>query len=312
MRRALLVLVLLLAGLLGAAPAWAGEVRTEQGHIVRWDDGLESVGRQVVSLLPRIQREVEQKLGFAFPDGTATVVVARGIDSMRDAARAHVPEWAAGVCVGRVSLIVLRADRIVPATSARSVTTVLRHEWVHLAWARTAGLRVRSLPLWAEEGLAEEIGGGVSVDAGAELDYAAAWGRLIAWKDIETRFPPEAAKAGLAYRQGASWIRYVIKQAGWDALRGVLADIATGKGADGGPAKRSPFDQVLRIRTKRDLGQWTAAWRVSLKKDARPWFHLLGHDIGWTLIILISIVSVGIFFAHRRKRRAAIEALPDG
>ncbi|MDJ0974234.1 MAG: hypothetical protein QNJ98_07230 [Planctomycetota bacterium] len=312
MRRALLILAVLLGALVIAPAAWAGEATTSDGHVVRWDPGLERAGREVVSLLPRIEAEVERKMGFPFPKGPATIVVAKGIDSMRNAARVHVPEWAAGVCIGQRSLIVLRADRMLPPSPARSITTVLRHEWVHLAWARRAGLHVRSLPRWAEEGLAEEIGGGVSVEGGATLDYAAAWGRLIPWKDLTAGFPRESPRAALAYRQGASWIRFFLKQRGWDDLRAVLADLADGKGKEPSDTSRTPLDRVLLARTERGLDLWTAEWRVSLEEEARPWFHLLGHDVGWSLIIFFSMISVVLYFAVRRRRRAAIEALPDG
>lgn len=307
-----LILVVLAGVLAVGPPAWAGELTTAAGHTVRWDPGLESVGEEVVDLLPRIQREVEARLGFSFVEGPATIVVAKGLESMRAAARAHVPDWAAGVCIGQRSLIVLRADRMLPPTPSRSVATVLRHEWVHLAWARKARFHARNLPRWAEEGLAEEIGGGISVEGGAQLDYAAAWGRLIPWDELTASFPPEASRAALAYRQGASWIRYFIKQRGWEELQAVLADVAEGKGAEAGAAGRGPLDQVLLSRTQRGLDLWTAEWRVSLEEEARPWFHLLGHDIGWTLIILFSFISVGLYFTVRRKRRRAIEALPDG
>lgn len=312
MRRLLLLFAILLTLVFGAGVAYAGELTTEAGHIVRWDDGVESLGRRVAELIPRVEAEVARRLGWEFEGGPATIVVASGLDSMRKHARAGVPDWAGGVCIGTSSLIVLRAERITPPTPQRSPLTVLRHEWVHLAWARKARFHIRNLPLWAEEGLAETIGGGTSVDLGSTLDFAAAGGHLIRLDEISSRFPQEGTKAGLAYRQGQSWISHFVKHESWSVLRSVLLDVAEGKGRSDDPEARAPFDVVLRARTGRHLDEWTAEWRVALEKDARPFFHLFGHDVGWSLIVLMSFVCVGLFFLHRRRRRREISELPDG
>ena len=113
--------------------------------------------------VPIVSRQVAASLGFELEGGPAEVVLVSGLARMREAARSHVPEWAGGVCIGSRSLIVLRVD-LVRNGPTRSVLTTLRHEWVHLAWSRKAGAYVRRLPLWLEEGIAEEIGGGITVD----------------------------------------------------------------------------------------------------------------------------------------------------
>ena len=66
------------------------------------------------------------------------------------------------------------------SAGAAAYERVVFHEYVHLMLSLTSIEQA----LWFEEGIAEEIGGGVSVDAGATLDYAAAFGHLIPWKDI--------------------------------------------------------------------------------------------------------------------------------
>jgi hypothetical protein len=63
--------------------------------------------------------------------------------------------------------------------------------------------------------------------------------------------------------------------------------------------------------TGRPLDQWVAGWKTGLQRDARPWFQLVGRDIGWTLMIGAALVSVAAFFVVRARRRRAIEALPD-
>ena len=201
----------LLAAILGRA-ARAEEV-VAGGAVVRWDAGLERLGRRAESVLPAIRAEVDRRLGWTHQGPVADVVIVRGFDRMCAEARARVPRWAVGVTVASRSLIVIRSD-LLSAGFGGSLAQVIRHEWVHLAWGRYAGPRRRALPLWAEEGLAEEIGGGISLDAGAALDLAVAFGRLLDFESLETRFPQDPRGADLAYKQSRSWIQFAVHHTG--------------------------------------------------------------------------------------------------
>lgn len=255
-------------------------------------------------------RQVEASLGFTLSGGPAEVVVVRGLARMRAEARAHVPEWAGGVCIGARSRIVLRAD-LLRDGPLRSMVTTLRHEWVHLAWSRRAGKYGRRLPLWFEEGLAEEIGGGITVDNGLRLDFAARFGRLIPFDEIETRWPDAGERAALAYRQGRSFVRYFRDRSGWDRIQAVLADLADGRGESESLAAGTPFEELVFEHSGSTVSHWHATWRQHVKETAAPWFHLLFRDLTGTLLFGASLVSLGAFFVLRRSRKRQIAALPD-
>ena len=114
----------------------------------------------------------------------------------------------------------IRAD--LPATSQADLEATLRHECVHLLWARRAGPRRRVLPLWFEEGVAEHVGGGISVAAGARLDVATGTGSLLAFDDLAFTWPERAANADLAYQQARRWVEVLVARAGWPAPRRVF------------------------------------------------------------------------------------------
>ena len=309
-RLVLVLPALVLALALWAAPAHAGERITEAGHKVRWDDGLESMAAHAVRILPRVRGEVEAALGFPFPGGPAEIVFVRGHDRIREETGAGIPDWAAGVCQGHRSLIVIRGDRV-DRDPLNPMEATLRHEWVHLAWSRRAGLRARTLPRWVEEGLAEEIGGGVSVEAGAQLDFAASFGWLLDFEDISRTWPRDAKQASLAYKQGRSFVRYLRKELGPEIFPQLLADLADGKGIDPNRKPEEQFDQVVFQRTGSVLGYWTALWETDVEERAAPWFHLLLRDFTWTIFILIAFIGLFAFtFMHRRRQREIAE-LPD-
>lgn len=310
MRPVLALFVALIVWGWAAAPSHAGESTSEAGHRIRWDAGLERVGERALRALPGIREDVARALGFELPGGPAEVVIVRGLDRIREVTAAGVPDWAAGVCQGHRSLIVIRADRV-DVSPLNPMEATLRHEWVHLAWSRRAGLRARTLPRWVEEGLAEEIGGGVSVEAGAQLDFAASFGWLLDFNDITNHWPREAGKASLAYKQGRSFVRYMRQEKGPTFFRDVLADLADGKDIDPNTKADRQFDQVVLNRTGSPLSYWTALWKTDVEEKADPWFHLLLRDFTWTIFIAIAFVGLFAFYFLHRKRQRQIAELPD-
>jgi hypothetical protein len=291
--------------LIGVSNAQAEELTSQRGHKILFKPAAAAAGARVAAMADRIQEQVAKKLGFGNDTFSAQIHVARDLAEAQRAARANIPDWAAGVCIGSRNLIVLRLDRIEAPGQARTLETVLRHEWVHLAWRRFAKERARELPLWCEEGLAEVVGGGISVDGGAKLDIAAAFNRLIPFEEIRGVWPLESERAALAYRQGRSWVDYLLANAGWEALRGLLRELGTGMPG------RNHFESVIFDQTQSSASQWEAAWRQSLEEQATPWFHLLGRDLFTTIVLILSLISIVAFFIIRYTRRKQMEALPD-
>ncbi len=311
MRLAIYLLLTAVVVLACAAPAAvAGEVTTPAGHRVRWDEGLGGMGGLAARQLPQVAQQVAAALGFPFPEGRAEIVFVRGLERIREETGAAIPPWAAGVCQGSRSRIVIRAD-LVDQSPLNPMVTTLRHEWVHLAWSRRARLRTRALPLWLEEGLAEDIGGGVTIESGAKLDFAARFGWLLDFETITRHWPKRAEDASLAYKQGLSFVRYFRRTHGADVFQRILKDLADGRGAEGGTAGGTPFEKVVFAHTGSTLSHWLAAWQVDVKERADPWFHLIWRDFQGTLLFVAALFSFFAFFVFRRRRSRQIEELPD-
>jgi hypothetical protein len=305
-RAAFSILFLLALGAASAPVVWAeGE---EPGPVVVWGDpGLEGEAVRVRAALPSVEEDVHLRLGVR-RRGAAEIAIVRGIERMREVARARVPEWAGGVCVGSRGLIVLRAD-VAQRPPFRTLLTTVRHEWVHLVLAQNRSAESRGHPLWFEEGVAEAVGGGISVEGAMRLDVAAARNRLLDFADLVAAFPEAAQDASLAYAQSESFVTYLQRQAGSRALRDVVASLLS---PEAPPAdETSALDRALRDATDDSLDRWVAFWRADLEERAAPWFHLVLKDLGWSLIVLVSFLSLGAFFWVRRRRARQIAALPD-
>jgi hypothetical protein len=213
------------------------------------------------------------------------------------------PEWAGGVTVAG-QRVVVRGRRAEPV---RLIAT-LRHEAVHLLWARHAGSAVRRLPLWFEEGLAEEIGGEPTVLAGARLDVALGTGRLLEFETLERSWPADAYAADLAYQQSRRWIALLVARHGWDVVPRLLAQVREAAGAS---TPTEALDHALRTVTGHPLSDWHADWRLALEERRDRWWLWFFVDLDGLLWTFLALVCAGAFFVLRRRRRRAIEALAD-
>lgn len=298
---------LLLAAVLarGSALARADGPAVREAE-VRWESDAGDAGERVARRWAEVHRSVAARLGFDADLGGAEVVVVRGVDRMRAAARADVPAWAGAVTVG-AQRVVVRADA--PATSRSDLEATLRHECVHLLWARHAGPRRRVIPLWFEEGVAELVGGSISVAAGARLDVASGTGTLLPFEQLENTWPARAEDADLAYQQSRRWVDVLVARAGWPALARVF-ERALDTPPEGEPAGGA-FDRALREATEHPRSDWDAEWRQALEERSGKWWLWFFGDLDGVLWALAALVSVGAFFVVRRRRRRQIESLPD-
>ncbi|MGE0192374.1 MAG: hypothetical protein AB7T63_10075 [Planctomycetota bacterium] len=304
------VLLLVVVGLaLAALPAQAGEATTPDGDVVRWPDGLQGMGRRVLDLVPRIRRQVAARLELPAEGPMAVVELARGVEGASGALGMPAPAWAAGV--HRAGHIVLRSDLVDAGAPLRTLETVLRHEWVHLVWWRRAGLRARLLPRWFEEGLAEHIGGGVSLDGGSELEIAAAFDHLLSFGAMTEAWPTLEYEAALAYRQSQSFVTWLGDELGWPLLRELLGHLAEGRVPEGAFETEPPFDAWVEKLTGRKLAYWIVPWHEHVVESSRPWYHLFLRDLWGTLWMALAVVAAIAFWFVRRSRRRQIDALPD-
>lgn len=283
------------------------ESETRAGAVVvRWDDDAGDAGRWVAQRWEGLLAEARRRLGVDPDLSGAEVLVVRGPERLRAAARVGAPEWAGGVTVAG-QRVVVRVDGA-QGEIVRLLAT-LRHEAVHLLWARHAGAAARRLPLWFEEGLAEEIGGAPSVLAGARLDVALGTGALLDFETLERLWPTDAYAADLAYQQARRWIGLLIDRQGWTVVPALLARVRADAEA-GTPTQ--VLDRALRTVTGHPLSDWHADWRLALEERRDRWWLWFFVDLDGLVWTFIALVCAGSFFVLRRRRRRAIEALPDG
>lgn len=289
----------------GAAAAPAGPAATPAVQMA-WDDDAREAGERVAARWPGIVADVQERLGLEPSLAGAELHVVRGPQRLRELARAAAPEWAAGITVGGWRVVV-RVDG--PQGAPLRLASTLRHEAVHLVWARAAGVHARRLPRWFEEGLAEEVGGEPSVLLGeARLELALARGEELSFRSLDGTWPADMLQADLAYKQARRWVALFLAREGWDGARRLLAHVRD----DGEAASpEEALDRALRAVTGNGLSDWHADWRIAIERERPGWWLWLLQDLGGVLLSLLALGCALGYASLRRRRRRAIEALPD-
>ena len=282
---------------------------TADGDVVVAPARYEGFADRILRLVPRVRKQVAERLGHVHQGQMGSVVLVADLQGARDVLGPGVPGWAAGV--HRAGTIVLRADEVDRGAPLRTLATILRHEWVHLAWWRMAGPRSRDLPRWFEEGLAEDIGGGVSLEGGAELELAASFGNLLAFDDMRTSWPRQQTAASLAYRQSKDFVAWWRETHGTNALQALLSELADGRAQQRDAVDGPPIERWVFQETGTPLSVWTERWRMHLLERSRPWYQFFLRDLWSTLILLLAVFGLLSWWFVRRRRRRMLEAMPE-
>lgn len=168
----------------------------------------------------------------------------------------------------------------------------LAHEITHAVIFRLLGLRISSLPLWANEGIAKYQSEQYSDSDDAIVAEAAAGGLLIPLSHLAVKFPKE--KTSLAYAESASAIRYMVKKHGKSSLKVMLAELA----------RTGSFDKAMLNATGRTGGQFDRDWAAAISKHYHG-LKLTRIAMGIIPIIMAVLAIIAFFVRRKQKREAA-------
>lgn len=134
-------------------------------------------------------------------------------------------EWAAGVTFLQAQRIVLRRH----GTALFTLQETFDHEVAHVLAHTFSGARGgERMPRWFAEGLAIWQAGEGLAGRLAEAMQAASTGHLLSFEELDRAFPNEGTRVGIAYAQSALFVRKLAREAGPQALAGVLHDLGRG------------------------------------------------------------------------------------
>ncbi|MBL0712961.1 MAG: hypothetical protein JJV98_04605 [Desulfosarcina sp.] len=254
---------------------------------------------QIADITPGIIRSLEKKLALPF-DLRPTVVPAPSRSSYR---LLGGREWFTAFAVPRKNQVVLDMSRL--ENRPEDLYQTLKHEYTHLLLHHA--IARRRLPRWLDEGIAQWASDGLSeyLPAGRHplLPQAASSGRLFRLDELADRFPRDHSGLQLAYEQSRSFVNYLVRRFGEDALRMLLQSLAAGA------APWEAFEEVFGI----SLSVAEDDWRADLRRPGFWMANLSGHVYG-LLFFAAAVATVWAYlrFRHRKRHyRAGEEDDPD-
>ena len=228
----------------------------------------------------------------AVPDSSIIVLAPTPAD-FSAATGGRTPEWAGGVAIPDLRIIVLPAYPI-PNVRPVDAAATLRHEVAHLA------LRERlpgTIPRWFNEGYAEVAAGSWDVESGWTLRLAFLLGRAPPLDSLEMTWPRSAARARLAYLLSATMVDHLRRRSGERGFA-LLMDNWRREGS---------LDRSVRVTFGLTMGQLEDEWRKEVRK--RYGWLSVATNVGliWVIALVLGFASILPRRIRNRERVAAME-----
>ncbi len=319
MKRALVFLLFVIAIVLGAAPARAGDPvemaprdtplilepqsvkipallsdMTSSDHDwlkLGYPKSIESRTTALIESSDAFKKE----LGAWFGQNVLEHVDVRLVRSQEDMnALAPVgippPRYATGVAYPALHLILisLREPKTAEATD---LDEVLRHELVHVAlFDATQGHHV---PLWFNEGLAVFASGESSFLRTRTLWDATLSKTILPLDELDRGFPDENQQVSIAYAESADFVRFLLRDEDRARFGSLIERVRKG----------TAFDRALADAYGDSTRKLEYQWREELDKRFTFWPMLTGSSAIWGLIMVVLVVA---YVRRRRKSKATL------
>jgi hypothetical protein len=178
-----------------------------------------------------------------------------------------------------------------------SLRGVVVHELVHELLDQYVHPRGGLVPRWFHEGLAQSIAGDTYLGAREDdLVWRAASRRLLAFGSLRSGFPQDEDGLRTAYAQSFSYVAWLQRQFGLEALVAVAA--ATDD--------LTSFERALVGRTGRSTLELEDAWRDHLQHGSgAPWRVLFDQCFALLLIAALPVLALAMIRRLAADRRAA-------
>jgi hypothetical protein len=222
----------------------------------------------------------------AAPDST-TIVLAPTPRAFSQATGGGAPEWAGGVAIPDLRLIVLPVYPL-PNVRPADAAATLRHELAHLALAERMP---EPIPRWFTEGYAEVAAGSWDVESGWTLRVAFMLGRAPPLDSLALGWPRTAGRARLAYLLSATMVDHLRRRTGDEGFALLLENWR----------REGTLDQAVRTTWGMTMGQLEDEWRKDVRRRY-GWLSIAANvGIVWFVVMVLGFIAL---IPRRRRNRA--------
>lgn len=251
---------------------------------------LEASAREIISIYPEVQGELEEMLGWEL-GYRPTVFLIKDRDKFEKMIGSNL---FVAMAVPQKKLIIIDYSRMIRPFTLRAT---LKHELCHLILHQH--IKDDNLPRWLNEGIAQWTSDGLAEIIMKSdrfiLNRAVFTHRYIRLEELRHYFPQNKNALQLAYEESKSIVEYIIKEYGTGIMLRILYDMEDGK----------DLDTALSSNLFISLDELEAGWHKHLKQKI-SWLLLLNayfYQILFFLAALLLAVVGSVNLLRRRRDR---------
>ncbi len=198
-----------------------------------------------------------------------------------------LPPWAVGTAYSHELLVFVLSPWAIN-TSLKAAKKTVFHEVAHLIVDQCLGKK--EIPRWLSEGLAMYLSNEWEVLNSVELARAALGGYLYPLSMLGSYFPEKAHRANLAYSQSASFVWFLVGQAG--SVKNLLDSIY-----------HAPSWKVgIKKATGNGVYYLFSQWKKRVRRRY-TWISILGSATTFWFLMSIFFILSYVFKRHRTRKK---------
>jgi len=262
------------------------------GIQVSFHSGDAGLARQAAAALEEGVGRIRSKLGIGF-DRPVQVLIVRGREEFNRLIGQPMPDWAMAVALPP-DAIVVDAVKVTPGAEDNMRLTII-HEATHLALDGLDAGRGGRLPRWFHEGTATWLSGAEHFSADwSGFTLAVAQNALPKLDALEEGFPAGAREANVAYLESESFVRWLVRTRGEEAMRWIVEEYRADR----------DFHAAFQRAFGEPVEKMESEWRVSMR-GSFPWLRALVGSLSFWSVMAAFTILVFLVVRRRRKRQIA-------
>jgi hypothetical protein len=259
--------------------------------VVLHDAALGKTAEEVLTIYPKLKGELEAFFGWNL-EFVPSILLTRDRSLFGSSLTVAFADPARNLVV---------IDFTKAGTRPFRLRSTLLHELCHLMMHDQ--IERSLLPRWLDEGICQwmsgEMGELILDTAPSPLDRAIQTGYFIPLSSLHLAFPEDPEGTLLAYEQSRSFVFYLARRFGGEAVLGILDGLRAGK----------EMDASLTASLSHSLHELEAAWHRSLT-DRPLWIFRIGAYLTELLFTLMALITFYAFVRTVRRKRAYRDESP--
>jgi len=260
---------------------------------VHWYDGNDAFGQSALDTAGQGLLVINKIFPLSF-DTPVDIYIYSNVGDLQGALELGGETWAGGHANPKIGVVMVS---IIPGPAQSiDMETKIPHELAHVMLYRSLNDGYDRLPVWLNEGIASMVELYPNPDYAQALKIASENDSLLRFTDLCDSFPPDSARAFLAYAQSQSFTNYLHDTYGTTGLTSLINAYVDGLNCELGATRALSMP----------LSQLDVHWRESVLGQNAAGVATRNLSPYWVLMILVLLVPIWgaiDIMRERRKRR---------